>query len=109
MVSYWLFITIIVMEKLVIIKKFSGWRNTYIIYYSVYYSIITIKTVGYGDFCPSNNIEKIYAIFFLILAFLAFLRTLWDPFNKLFRINKKEYKIMKKKWMILQIIWQKEM
>lgn len=34
----------------------------------MYYSFITMTTIGYGDITPTSNIEKLYAIFTTLIA-----------------------------------------
>ena len=35
---------------------------------AVYFSVITITTVGYGDIHPTNDITKIFTIFYVLLG-----------------------------------------
>ena len=39
---------------------------------SVYYVVVTIATVGYGDYTPKTDIGKIYAICLLIVGIATF-------------------------------------
>ena len=39
---------------------------------SVYFTITTITTVGYGDVTISTKIEKIFCIFLMLVGVLAF-------------------------------------
>jgi len=34
----------------------------------VYFSVVTLTTVGYGDFAPSTNGGKIFTIFYIIIG-----------------------------------------
>lgn len=35
---------------------------------SLYFSVITITTVGYGDIHPTNDITKIFTIFYVLIG-----------------------------------------
>ena len=35
---------------------------------SLYFSVITLTTVGYGDFSPSTNAGKIFTIFYVLVG-----------------------------------------
>ena len=40
--------------------------------YSVYWALTTLTTVGYGDITPVNKVEKLYALFTLLVSALVF-------------------------------------
>ncbi len=52
------------------IDKFDSvndhWFSRYIT--ALYFSVITMITVGYGDIIPKNTIEKIFVIFMTLLS-----------------------------------------
>ncbi len=39
---------------------------------SCYFILTTLSTVGYGDFSPKSNIEKVIAIFLMIMGIAFF-------------------------------------
>ncbi|MEP2781494.1 MAG: potassium channel family protein [Pseudoruegeria sp.] len=39
---------------------------------SVYFSVVTISTVGFGDFSPETSIGKIFTIFYIIIGLGVF-------------------------------------
>ena len=48
---------------------------------SFYFSVITLATVGYGDFTPHTDVGKIFVIFYIISGigiFLAFIQSYFD-------------------------------
>lgn len=47
-----------------------GWEDQYIA--SLYFAVYTMVTVGYGDIYPTNFIEKILCIVFMLLACCVF-------------------------------------
>jgi len=52
---------------------------------SLYFSIITLTTVGYGDFSPQTTQGKMFTIFYIFLGIgiiLAFINTLYNHFEK---------------------------
>jgi hypothetical protein len=56
---------------------------------AVYFSIITLTTIGYGDFSPVTNGGKLFTIFYIIIGIgiiLSFINTVYSHYNS---INKK--------------------
>ena len=63
---------------------------------SLYFSIITLTTIGYGDFSPQTVEGKLFTIFYIFLGIgiiLAFINTLYHHFQK----EQKEEKLKKEK------------
>lgn len=46
-----------------------GWLD------SVYFSVITIATVGYGDFSPKTDLGKLFTIFYVLTGLGLFVAT----------------------------------
>lgn len=40
---------------------------------SVYFTIVTLATVGYGDYVPHTNIGKIFTIFYILIGITIFI------------------------------------
>ncbi|MEM1120730.1 MAG: potassium channel family protein [Bacteroidota bacterium] len=58
---------------------------------SLYFSVITLTTVGYGDFSPQTDGGKIFTIFYIFIGLgmiLSFIQTLFDHFDK----ERKQYR-----------------
>jgi voltage-gated potassium channel len=49
----------------------EGWRWLD----SVYFSVITIATVGYGDFSPKTDLGKLFTIFYVLTGLGLFVAT----------------------------------
>lgn len=52
---------------------------------SLYFSIITLTTIGYGDFSPQTTYGKLFTIFYITLGIgivLAFVNTVYHHFEK---------------------------
>ena len=45
-------------------SNIEGWRY----FDSVYYTVVTITTIGYGDFAPSTDLGKFFTIIFVFLG-----------------------------------------
>lgn len=51
---------------------------------AVYFSIITLTTIGYGDFSPQTDEGKLFTIFYIIMGIgiiLSFVNTVFNHFN----------------------------
>lgn len=52
---------------------------------SIYFSIITLTTIGYGDFSPQTNGGKLFTIFYILIGIgiiLTFVNTIYNHYNK---------------------------
>jgi len=61
---------------------------------SIYFSIITLTTVGYGDFSPQTAEGKIFTIFYIIVGIgiiLSFINTVYNHYNDV-KIDDKDRK-----------------
>lgn len=50
---------------------------------AIYFSVITLTTVGYGDFSPQTSEGKIFTIFYIIIGIgiiLSFINTVYDHY-----------------------------
>lgn len=55
---------------------------------SIYFCVITLTTVGYGDFAPHNDIGKIFTMFYIIIGigiFLGFINVVARHATKQYR------------------------
>lgn len=51
---------------------------------SLYFSIITLTTIGYGDFSPQTNGGKVFTIFYILLGIgiiLGFVNTVYHHYT----------------------------
>jgi voltage-gated potassium channel len=59
----------------------EGWRWLD----SLYFCVITLSTIGYGDFSPQTDLGKIFTILYIIIGIgiiLSFINTLYHHFTK---------------------------
>lgn len=77
-----LFTTIIVLGLGTVIYHYlEGWSWIDCLYFSV----ITLTTIGYGDFSPATDAGKIFTIFYILLGLgmiLSFINTVYHHYNK---------------------------
>ncbi len=53
---------------------------------SIYFSVITLTTIGYGDLAPVTDFGKIFTIFYVLIGLgmiLSFIQILYNHFNKI--------------------------
>ena len=55
----------------IIYRYLEGWRWID----AIYFSVITLATVGYGDFSPQTDAGKIFTIFYIFLGLGLFVTT----------------------------------
>ena len=51
---------------------------------SIYFSIITLTTIGYGDFSPQTSGGKLFTIFYIIIGvgiILSFINTVYKHYD----------------------------
>jgi hypothetical protein len=68
----------------------SNWRKLII---SCYYTLTTLATVGYGDYYPVSNIERVIAIF-LMLCGVAFFSYIMGSFIEIIANYRKKMGII---------------
>jgi len=61
----------------------------------VYFSIITLTTIGYGDFSPQTDAGKLFTIFYILIGIgmiLSFINTVYNHYDsmKYSKKNKEE-------------------
>ena len=60
---------------------------------SLYFPVITLTTVGYGDFAPQTDGGKLFTIFYIISGIaiiLTFINTIYNHYNDVMNKGKKE-------------------
>lgn len=61
---------------------------------SAYFSIITLTTIGYGDFSPQTSAGKVFTIFYILIGIgviLGFINRVYMHYRKI-RLDKKQQK-----------------
>jgi voltage-gated potassium channel len=51
---------------------------------SIYFSVITLTTVGYGDYSPQTAPGKVFTIFYIVIGIgiiLSFINTVYNHYN----------------------------
>ncbi|WP_236974748.1 potassium channel family protein [Membranihabitans maritimus] len=55
---------------------------------SLYFSVITLTTIGYGDFSPQTSVGKLFTIFYILMGLgmiLSFIHTVYNHYNEIKR------------------------
>lgn len=63
-----IFLVLLLIGSTIFYTKIENWR----IIDALYFSIMTMSTVGYGDFTPTTDISKIFTIVYTILSIGTF-------------------------------------
>lgn len=69
----------------------EGWRWID----ALYFSTITLTTIGYGDFSPQTDLGKGFTIIYILIGVglvLAFINTIYSHFSHQRQLEKKERK-----------------
>lgn len=51
---------------------------------ALYFSVITLTTIGYGDFSPQTSSGKLFTIFYIVIGIgiiLSFINTVYKHYN----------------------------
>ena len=59
----------------------------------LYFSVITLSTIGYGDFSPATDEGKIFTVFYIILGvgvILSFINTVHHHFESMRKKKRKK-------------------
>jgi hypothetical protein len=73
--------TIIIAVGSVVYHYLEGW--TWID--CIYFSVITLSTIGYGDFSPATTGGKLFTIFYIVIGIgiiLSFINAIYNHYNK---------------------------
>lgn len=84
------FVTVLILMSAVFYHRVEGWSFLD----AIYFCVVTLATVGYGDFVPKTTEGRIYTIFFIIFGigiFLAFVNTIITDLRQR-RVEKTESK-----------------
>lgn len=65
----------------------EGWRTLD----AVYFSVITIATVGYGDFTPQTDIGKLFTIFYVLIGLGIFVATATSIADAIIKERRERY------------------
>ncbi len=63
---------------------------------SIYFSVITLTTIGFGDFAPATPEGKLFTIFYIVIGIgiiLSFINTVYNHYDKTKKKNKKQTKL----------------
>lgn len=67
---YFIFLTINFMIGIRILEKNNPYRDFRDLFNCFYFSVITLTTVGYGDFTPINPMGRLFSLIMMILGIL---------------------------------------
>ena len=61
---------------------------------SLYFSMVTLTTIGYGDFTPQTDEGKLFTVFYIIVGIgviLSFINTIQHHYAKMKYDNKRDF------------------
>jgi hypothetical protein len=69
------FVVLLITSGAVFYHRVEGWSYLN----AFYFCVVTLATVGYGDFVPETNLGKVFTIFYIVFgigSFVVFVNTL---------------------------------
>ena len=82
---------ILVIGSTLFYSKVEGWS----IVDSLYFSVMTMSTIGYGDFVPTTTISKLFTIVFALLSIGVFVAVVSKLVTIILKQKKKTYEKVK--------------
>lgn len=83
---------VVILVGAVVFHYVEGWRWLD----AVYFCVITLTTIGYGDITPQTDLGKVFNMIYILVGLgliLSFIKTVYDHYDN----TKKELKKNKKK------------
>ena len=62
---------------------------------ALYFCVITLTTIGYGDFSPQTTEGKLFTIFYILIGIgmiLSFINTVYQHYNEVKKSHKEDRK-----------------
>lgn len=63
----------------------DSWSNDWTFFNSIYWVIVTLSTVGYGDMSPKTIQGRVYTLFMIIIGIIVFSNIIQDLFKEMRR------------------------
>ena len=63
----------------------NSWTNDWTFFNSIYWVIVTLSTVGYGDITPKTIQGRVYTLFMIIIGIIVFSNIIQDLFKEMRR------------------------
>jgi voltage-gated potassium channel Kch len=63
-----LFVVVLIFSGAIFYHRVEGWSYLN----AVYFCVVTLATVGYGDYTPKTDIGKVFTIFYIIFGIGSF-------------------------------------
>ncbi len=89
-----LILLFLLLSSVVFYVKVEGWS----IVDSIYFSVMTMSTVGYGDLTPTTDASKIFTVLFTVFSVGAFVTFTAKFLNIIFENSKHKSIRIKNKW-----------
>ncbi|MGE9290860.1 MAG: potassium channel family protein [Puniceicoccales bacterium] len=84
---------VIIVSGTVFYSRFEGWS----LVDSCYFCVMTLATIGYGDLHPTNDITKIFTIFYAVLGIGIFVALVTQLAQAQIETREEHFKRKKKK------------
>lgn len=88
-----IFLVILLLGSTIFYSRVENWS----IIDSLYFSVMTMATIGYGDLVPTTDLSKVFTIIFTFLSIGAFVSFTAKMVSLTFADNKNKKRIWKKK------------
>lgn len=72
---------LVILLGTIVFRYLEGWRWLD----SMYFCVITLTTIGYGDFTPKTDLGKIFNMVYIVIGLgliLSFIKTVYDHYDQ---------------------------